>query len=498
MRTLVLSLLMRSAKGRAVTLIFILFLISSCTLYKKPETPSLQVPSHFKYSLQEVNAHLKDTWWENFQDKQLNGLVNEALHNNYNYQVAIKNIEIAKTYIMQNKANFLPQVNLGFDGSRNKAMNVFRHAGPVPPSPVPRSTVGSVVQSDSDLMGTGQLFNLQQLSASVSYEVDIWNQVGNSVHQAEANAQASLADSNVIKLTLISDIVNTYFQVVTLDANLRNLKEQWETAREIWQLAQAQYKSGLTDFNLIEDAKTQMENIHIILTNLTKQRQSYQNTLAYLTGGYPETFTLKTTGKLPGVDVSILIPNGLPSKMVANRPDIQEAWFQMMAYGYLEKQTMANFLPSFSLTGSYGYASQMLAHLISTGNAFWAIGANVMEPVFDYHLRKSERERAKLQFQSAILTYKNTVLNAFNEVNTALVSWQGDHEALLAEKEIFHNTRKKLELARSEFQSGLIDHSSYLALRLAYLQSQYNLFNQRLAAVEDVTQLYKTLGIGLI
>jgi multidrug efflux system outer membrane protein len=467
----------------------IFFLICGCTLYKKPEVPQIKTPLQFKVSLHQINKRLKDNWWENFQDQNLNQLVSRALANNYNYQIAIKNIDIAKTYIAQNKSGLYPQVNLGFNPTRNKAMNVFNNS--------PKTLPLNVVETSTGLAGSGQIFNLAQLSASVSYEIDIWNQVGNSVHQAEMNTQANTAESQVIKLSLISDVVNTYFQITTLNDNLNNLNQQREIASNILQLTSDQYKSGLIDETSVEDARNQIENINTLITNTTKQERTLENSLAYLVGEYPETFILKTTHSLQGLNCSSLIPSGLPAKMLANRPDIQEAFFQMMAYGYAEKQSIANFLPSFNLTGSYGYASQMLANLISNGNAFWSIGGNVVQPLFDYQLRKSEHERAHLQLQSAILSYKNSVANAFNEIDSALASYQENSKALVSLQQVTHNNQEKLNLVYSQYQSGLVDYSNYLTLRLAYLQSNYNLINQKLVVMGDIVQVYKTLGIGL-
>lgn len=183
--------------------------------------------------------------------------------------------------------------------------------------------------------------------------------------------------------------------------------------------------------------------------------------------------------------------------MVANRPDIQSAYFQVLSFGYVEKQNIANFLPSFNLTGNYGYASTNFSHLFTSPNVFWNYGLSVLQPLFDYKLRMSEYKRSKYQYESSILTYKKTIINAYQEVNNALLSYQKDHEALSSYQNQVLNSKNKLNAVDAQYQSGYGDYLTYLNNKLAFIQNDYNLINQRLMVAQDVVQVYKTLGLGL-
>jgi multidrug efflux system outer membrane protein len=118
--------------------------------------------------------------------------------------------------------------------------------------------------------------------------------------------------------------------------------------------------------------------------------------------------------------------------MISNRPDIQSAYYQVLSTGYMEKETIANFLPTVNITGNYGYASTALSNLLSHSNSFWNYGIYTSQFIFDYAIRMSEYQRAKFQYESAILNYKNTAINAFTQVDTALTSYKEDNEALNA------------------------------------------------------------------
>lgn len=461
-----------------------MFLLSSCTLYSKPKVPALNNPNYFKPQIKMTSANLNNNWWENFNDPELNQLVNSAIKNNYSYQIALKNIDIACTYVTQNMASLFPQANMGFNTSRNKSAAAI-------------SNVQNVNTFNPTSSGFSQIFNLQQLTGTITYQVDIWNQIRNSVKQAQANQAVTEADSNNVKLTVISSVVSTYFQIKALNGNIINLNKQLQTSEEIVQLYNTQFSSGLIDFSTVDTAKNQVEVLKTNIDSLEKQQQVLQNTLAYLSGQYPENFTVKIDNGLNNFHNINLIPSGIPAKMIANRPDIQDAYYQILSYGYLVKQTIANFLPSVNLTANYGYASTALSNLLAHSNAYWNYGLYSTQFVFDYGTRMSEYKRANYQYQSAILTYKNTVINAFNQVDSNLSSYQEDNEALNGYQNQVANSKDLLMIANAQYQSGLNDYTNYLIDNLSYLQNDYNLTNQKLAVIQDIIQVYVSLGLGL-
>ena len=460
--------------------------MSSCTLYKKPDVPALKNPQHFKPEIKVTSSRLNNKWWENFHDEKLNQLVNMAIKNNYNYKIALKNIDIACTYVLQNFSNLFPQVNLDFNSTRNKSASTIINA-----------LSGGTSTTNPTTTSFTRIYNLQELSGSVTYQIDVWNQIRNSVRQAEANQAVTEADSKNVKLTLITSVVSTYFQIKALNANVINLNKQRKTAQDMLGLYTTQYRSGLIDFSTLDNARNQVEVIKVNIDTLEKQKQVLQFSLAYLSGEYPEKFNLKIGAGFNHFNSMNLIPPGIPANMIANRPDIQDAYYQIVSYGYLEKQTIANFLPSLSLTGQYGYASTSLSHLLTSANTYWNYGLYATQYVFDYASRMSQYQRSKYQYQSAILNYKNTVINAFKEVDSALVSYKQDNEALRAYLHQNINTKDLSMIADSQYQSGLTDYATYLSTRINYLQSDYNLTNQRMTVIQDVIQVYASLGIGV-
>lgn len=465
--------------------------MSGCALYSKPEVPALPAPEHFKYEVQATYAPLKDRWWENFNDPVLNQLVELAIKNNYDYQVALKNIEIAQTYISQNESGLYPQVNFNFDSSRNKSMSAFSTDSFI------SNANTSIANNTNGLSGFGRIFNLEQIFASTTYEVDIWKQIRNTVNQSKADTASSIAQSNVVKLTLLSDVTNTYFQINALNSELLNLNQQYQAAKGLLHFNKAQYLGKLVDVTTVNDSNNQMEAITVSIKNAEKQRGILMNMLAYLLGLPPEAFLFPGHDSLQHLDYAHLIPAGIPAKMMVNRPDIQSAYFNVLSTGYVQKQNLANFFPAFNLTGNYGYANTSFSKIFTVSNAFWNYGASLLQPIFDYKLRMSEYKRSKYQYESSVITYKETIVNAFQEVDNALLSYQKDSESLQAYQNQVRNSTQKLNISDAQYQAGYGDYSTYITNKLTLLQNTYNVTTQQLAVTQDVIQVYKTLGLGL-
>lgn len=463
-------------------IVFILSIMSNCSLYTPARVKPITVPSHIKNDIDKnINKHANvqmntASWWKNFNDPQLDDLVQQAVAHNLTYRIAIQNIQLAKTYVDAATSNLFPQVNLNYSAKRSKT-----------------SANGLTTVAQGIIPGT--LFNFYELYGNASYELDVWKRIQNSVKQAKVNVNVSQVNAQVIKLSLLSNVVTLYFQIAAAQKNLENLTQQYAIAHEITQLTDVQYHAGLIDVGPLDDAKIQAQAINISLVQLRNQQEILRNTLAYLVGKYPETFP-DVQGETY-ITNHVLIPKAIPSTLLLARPDVRSAFDQVLAYDYGKKQALANFFPTFTLTGDDGFSSTQLSNLLAHGSQFWDISFTAFQVVFDYLKRSSQYEAAKIQYRTAMLNYKNVVLNAFTEVNNALSSYREDYNALLSYQLQLKATQEKLQLAQAQYQAGLMDTPTYNAYRLSALQSEYNVVTQRSVVLTDVVQVYKALGLGL-
>ena len=208
--------------GRIILLFFCasMFLplaLTGCALFGAPKKIAVKIAKNFKYSVKTVNYRGKNSWWKNFNDATLDGLVDKALKNNLNYLIAVKNIQVAKTYVSQNESGLFPTVNFSFGSARNKL-------------PGYETSLFSGGSSKSSSV----IYNLNQAGLNASYELDVWNQVNNAVKQAKANVSVSKEDAGVVELTLISNVAQAYFQFKALEESIKNLKKQYLAQKEIF------------------------------------------------------------------------------------------------------------------------------------------------------------------------------------------------------------------------------------------------------------------------
>ena len=464
------------------------FILSGCSMFSRPKKIAVKIPKKFKYAVKAENIPVKNDWWKNFRNKQLDILVDEAVKNNLNYLIAVKNIQVAETYVSQNESNLFPIVNFSFSATRNKLpgyeTSIFSGKG----SSGTPSTV---------------IYNLNQAGLNASYELDVWNQVNNAVKQARANAAVSKEDAGVVKLTLISNVAQAYFQISALEKSADNLKKQYTAEKEILNLNVIQYKDGLIDAEPVETAKTNLEILKTELNDSIKLQDITKNTLAYYLGKFPEKFKFKTNPKTRNINgyndinYSKLIPPNIPSEILTQRPDVKEAEYNVLSYAYAKKESLANFFPVFSLTGNYGYASPGLNNFITDTNSVWNFGLDILAPIFNYKTNISIYKRSKLQYQQAVLNYRNAIINAFSETDSALAAYKRDYKILKSYKNNFNYSKKLFYIYKIQYKAGISSRITYLTYKLDMLNAEYNLINQTLLLREDVIGVYNALGMGL-
>ncbi len=342
------------------------------------------------------------------------------------------------------------------------------------------------------------IYNLYQIGVNASYEVDIWHQIANTINEAQSNVSVSREDADVIKLSLLSSVSQTYFQLCALSKNIENLKEQYFINQKILNFYKDQYESGIINLVPIEDEKVILEDIKSDLTGLEKIKTINQNALAYYLGKYPEDFTFFLKNKnFDNMDYTKLIPANLPSEILIQRPDVKSALYNVYSYAYAQKASLANFFPQFSLTGSDGFESDNLSQFISSASNVWSFGLNLLAPLFNYQGNISKYKRAKIQYKQAVYNYRNTVINAFSETDNALASYKKDFEALSTYQNNYLYAKKIFNIYAVQYRGGIIDPITYLTYKLNLLNAQYNLINQNLLLKEDIISIYNALGMGL-
>jgi len=454
-------------------------LIGGCSLNATTDPEPVETPLDFKESIHVENAGLNLQWWKNFHDPNLNELVDLALTNNIRHQIALKNVEVANTFVTESIYNRLPNVNVGYNVDRATLSHDQIDAADIPDFTVQTETIG---------------FNY--LYGSVYYDMDLWGKKANLTEQTRVNVEIAAAESRIVRLTLISEVTNIYFHIATLNSNVANLQKRMKIADANLKIAKAQENYGLVTSDLINEISSRKEKLATDINDLEKERKSFINHLAYLLGEYPENFNYEIGAMTYGSDFDALLPPSMPSEVVANRPDIQSSFLQIKSFGFLQKQVIADFLPSFNLYATYGPETFSVTDLIQNG-LLATYGFNIVQKLTNIGSNYARYERVQDEYDEAVLRYKDTVINAFKEVDNALLAYKEDLKSLSSHKEIVKNKKANLRLTDLQYKAGAIDYATYLNSELDELQGIYDLATQNLKVFRDVIQIYKALGLGV-
>ncbi|MDO9585104.1 MAG: efflux transporter outer membrane subunit, partial [Syntrophales bacterium] len=341
-------------------------------------------------------AMINIEWWKNYKDEMLNLLIKEALKNNDDLKLAVARLEEARARLGLSEANRYPVINANAAALRQKTSDEV--------SP----------------LGKGSTDNYFALSASVAYELDLWGKIKNQREAALSALLSTSASKEALKLSLTANVATIYFNLVSLDQQMQTTDNILNSYKDIYEFRLKQYKHGILDEIVVQQAKAQYDSVKILLENLKEQDTVLKSTLAVLLGRTPnEIFSNRylIERKLPE---PIAIPALLPSKLLENRPDIVQAEEALKAANFQIGVTKAAYFPSISLTGTMGLQSLELGSLIQSSAGIWNIGGNLMAPILDFGRIKSNVKITEAQREEALIQYVKTVKTAFKEVYDAL------------------------------------------------------------------------------
>ncbi len=464
---------MRVSKFKLFSIAVFGAFMSSCAFYAKPQNVSIKYPTTFKEKLKNTisikNQELYKNWWKTFDDPTLNYFVDEALKNNPNYLIALKNIELSKAYVLENSSILFPTFNLNASGEKQRLSK--------------RTPTGRFI--------TVPPYTTYNLSVSASYEIDLFAKALNAYRISKENVKLSKEEAKAVKNALILNVVNNYYQIVQNAHYIRLLEKQIKIAKENLELAKTNYKAGTISYQSVDQYKNTLNNLEQELKTYEAQRKVLINAFAYLLGKYPEDFKFSIYGTLPE---KLQIPQAIPSVVLTERPDVKEAMYQVINYAYQKKIALADFFPSFNLTANYGFQSQQLNNLITQPSVAWNFGLNIIEPILNWNQYIGQYKASKIQLAQSILNYRQTVLNAFKEVDDAIAQYKSDYFNYKSLQNSYKNTLDQYNMAYSNYKAGIISYATLLGYENNLIGVKQQLLNQKLTLIQDISSLYNVLG----
>lgn len=403
-------------------------------------------------------------WWHRFGSAELTRLVDEGQTSNLELAGAFARLRQAEAGARIAGVTLLPTVS-GYS-SANRSAPIGNGSG-------------------STYVDTG---------LQVSYEVDFWGKNKAIVASADASLEANRFDRQTLALTVTSGIVSTYLQVLSLHDRLAVARGHVANAERVLTLVTAQQRAGAASTLDLARQRSAVAQRKAGIPDLMQQAREAQAALAILLGKTPQTFSVGDVG-LDTITLPDVSP-GLPSELLARRPDIGRAEANLAAANADVAVARANLFPSINLTGATGAQSSALVSLLNAPNIFANVGASLFAPIFDGGRLKQEQARAIARKQELVQAYRATVMAALSEVDIALGQIRSlDDQQRLKTAEL-EEARQASDLSQIRYKLGAEDFTTVLDTQRALSDVQNDMGMLKLRRLQATVSLYKALGGG--
>ncbi len=452
---------------------------AGCTVGPKYQRASVPVPAKWDVTEPWRESAPKDgvakgEWWGVFHEEELNALEKQALDANQTIKIAEAHLEQARASAALQVATQFPTLSTAPSAQRLR-LSGNRPANSNFPVKSPVSQTNTV------------------LPFTVGYEADLFGRRRRSIEAAQASYQATAADLENVRLVITAELAGDYFTLRQLDTELNILNRTVETLQKGLQLVDSRHKGGLASGLDVAEEETLLNTTKTQAVLLQQQRKQVEDAIAVLLGKPAPDFHFpakELNAEPPALDA------GLPSDLLERRPDIAEAERQMAVANAQIGIARAAYYPSLNLFANGGWQAADIAKLLNVQSTFWAVGANVAESIFTGGSRRAQTQFAKAGYDAGVATYRDTVLNAFREVQDDVTGLTVLDQAIQSQQQAVDAARRTLDIATSRYVGGLV---SYLDV----VNAQQNLLNneQELAVIRGqrlVTSvlLIKALGGG--
>ena len=297
----------------------------------------------------------------------------------------------------------------------------------------------------------------------------------------------SIENQRAVRMTLVSQVAQSYFELVALDNELSIVRKTVEARREGLHLARIRYEGGLTSETAFRQAQVELARTATLVPDLERKISLKENELAFLTGDYPRHINRAV---LPEeVMFPISLPVGLPSSLLERRPDVRQAEQALIEANAAVGIAYTNLFPRITLTASYGAESKLLSDLLKSPHHL--IGVNLLQPLF-----AMGKNRAMLKAKKAAYAYEKVVLNAFKDAYNAIVEFNKIKEIYETRLRLEQSSKSALELAQLQYMEGVIAYMDLLDAQRGYLEAQISLSNAIRDKQITLVNLYKALGGG--
>jgi multidrug efflux system outer membrane protein len=462
-------------------ILFIALLVcTGCNFAPKFETPITEVPLDWKAeNIFPCDTPCVDYWWEIFEDPYLNCLEWQAIQNNPTLQIGIQRVYEERSMAGLRKAELYPTLksdSFYYNEAFLSSDSIF---------PSQASTALMIPKS----FRTHQVF--YDLSFNLRYELDLWGKFRNQYQAALYSAEAQQNALQSTWLSITTDLASNYYQLRSLDTQLEILKNTISTRKIAVEVNEKRYKGSLVNYTDVSRAQVLLHNAEAEYFNTLRKRVLKENLIAVLLGIPASNFHIPC---LPLKENPPTVPAGIPSEVLLRRPDILEAEKRIAMENSTIGAAYASFFPTFKLTGDIGYFSMDFKDFLTWKSRLWDYGAATSFPIFDGFNSLSNLEVAQTRFKMANSSYQEKVLEAFQDVEDALVNLQMQKEEMLSLEKSAEAALETTRLSQKRYLHGVANYLDVVDSERTELETKRSLADLLGWRYVSTIQLIKAIG----
>jgi len=464
-------------RGAMLSVAMGLALLCGCVVGPRYQRPAAQVPDTWKgqgpwQAAAPQDAIPKGAWWQLFHDAELDRLEQDLLQANQSLAAATDRLSQARSLARIASSAYFPQLDADPSGQRQRLSgNRPLSGGPATTAPVTQ--------------------NVFTLPFSASYELDLFGRVRHDLEAANASLQASAANLENVRLVLTAELAADYFNLRELDREADVVRQSVEIQQKGLDLVNHRHEGGVASGLEVAQQAALLDSTATQLSLVEQQRAQYEHAISVLVGKPASSFSLPSASSDAAPPP---VPTGVPSEILERRPDVASSERQMAYENAQVGLATAAFYPHITLGGSGGWQSRDIATLMNAPSAFWSLGGDLLQPVFNGGRNRANLAATQAAYNESVANYREAVLVAFQQVEDGLSGLALLNQAAKTQQQAVADSRRALDIANNRYVGGVTTYLDVLTAQSALLN------NERLATQllgqQMVTSVYLVKALG--
>jgi NodT family efflux transporter outer membrane factor (OMF) lipoprotein len=444
-------------------------LLVSCSMPRHFQHEAVNTEGLYGDSATTDSTNMADQPWNVFfTDTTLQKLIQEGIDNNPDLQIAMQKVLEAEAYFSQSKAALFPDISARATGTYTKNPELVNTNSP-------------------------REVTIYQLGAQASWEVDLWGILSRSKRAAYAHLLSSDAGRKAVQTRLVASIASAYYSLAGLDQQLLITQQTVKNNIDLVETLKVLKESGRVTGAAVVQSEAVRYAGEVTIPDLKQQIRENENALCQLLGRVPGPIE---RGKINQQTISSLLQTGVPAQLLDNRPDVMQAEYELQSAYETTNSARAYFYPALTLTASTGLAATDLNKLLDPASFAANVIAGLTQPIFNRKMNATRLKVARAQQQEALIHFRDVLLNAGQEVQNALGSYESSVQKIALRQLQLDALVKSVDYTKQLLTYGSSTYIEVLNAQTSLLSAQLNSVNDRLQQLNAVVTLYRALGGG--